>query len=373
MPNRLNVVFASTPSTPQKKPKSPNTLHPPFDVYNKALVRQAIDSAPSVQNRIQIVDQILKRRKELTEAENELKLERAAPIIRKLSMNYRNRMKKAQSNEGRISFKKSMFAVMASQNNSPAFRPSGQSEGFDKTNQSEVESLRNSAEHSFSPYIDAMKGNIELARNPTESSYQGGMSPSPFDLNRGTGYDEISRLDLNELTKKESESSNLAQSNGTQGLRLKNAKNKIAFLLRQKTTGTQRGLVFGDENQDQSTQAQIETGMNSSFKKRFPQKRKSLAATMIIAKEKIEKDLYKFLVKNDSDKHCKNVVYTSHVRRSITENIESKVKDKYKTFVENKKKISYFLPSSFILSKQALPEVSSPRVKFIFLYEVKSN
>ena len=70
------------------------------DFFNKDQVSQAISQAKTKADRLKILDVVLKRRDEIKQAETKLRLERAGPMLKTLSQNFKNKHKYVTYNKG---------------------------------------------------------------------------------------------------------------------------------------------------------------------------------------------------------------------------------------------------------------------------------
>lgn len=76
------------------------------DFFNSKQINQAISSAEGVTDRLKVIDFILKRRVELKNAENKVRLDRAAPIIKNFRQNVKQKLNNGKNfNKFRAAFK----------------------------------------------------------------------------------------------------------------------------------------------------------------------------------------------------------------------------------------------------------------------------
>jgi len=311
------------------------------DVNSPSQVSKALGSVQNVKARIQLVDQIIKKRQEMKDAEDELKLEKAAPIIQKLTGNFKKRLKKARSNEGKLSFQKTLLSLI-NEEESPLKPPK---EG--------------STLNSPKTYLNTL-GNVEMPGESRRVSIL--LSPNkkevpsikldPQSLNPSI-FDWGIRSSLSEGTVQESHLLSPNKTKGTLAQILgpstmsKKTKNKVEILLRQTATS----LWMKQPSELPPLDNERKETPEISKIKISTRSRKSTATSFKEAKQEIEKNLYQYLVNNKNSDASGNIL-TLGTRSGSIGGIESRAQAKFKHHIELKEKSdNYFVPMSFTTRK----------------------
>ena len=297
------------------------------DVNSPSQVSKALGSVQNVKARIQLVDQIIKKRQEIKDAEDELKLEKAAPVIQKLTVNFKKRLKKAQSNDGKLSFQKTLLSLI-NEEESP-LKPSKEGSKLDV--EMRVESRR------VSLLVTPNKKEII----PSIKLDPGSHNPSLFDWGIKSSLSEDTVQESQFLSPKKINGT-LAQILGPSTMSQK-TKTKVELLLRQTATS----LMMKPSELPPLENEKKETPEIRKIKI-TTRSRKSTATSLKEAKQEVEKNLYQYLVNNkESDASAGNILTLGSKVGSMGD-IESRAKTKFKHHIELKEKSdNYFVPMSF--------------------------
>jgi len=349
-------LFLSNPASPNGKTADTlQIINSISDVNDVGQVGKALGSVQSVKARIQLVDQIIQKRQEIKDAEDELKLERVTPTIQKLTMNFKKRIRKAKSNDGKLSFQKNLLSLI-NEEVSP-LRPPG------KEGSKELNSPKNSMNMLSKSDVPALTRKISLLCPPSKKAGVPSikLDPSPsnmpsllLDLGMKPSQSEGTVPEY-QLLSPNKQNGTLAQILGPP-ITSKKTKNRVALLLRQTATSMTKSELplISDEKK--------ETAVDSKGNKLSSRTRKAITTSLKQAKQEIEKDLYHHLVNNNNQETDSVNILSFRSKKGSLGNIESRVKAKYESHINLKDGSTgnYFVPASFAHRKSSLGILSPP-------------
>jgi len=299
------------------------------DLNDKFQIQQAINSAETLRNRVQIVDMLLKKRNEKFESENQAKLTRAAPLLQSVSLNFRNRIKKMKERQGKCNFLKTLLS-----DNSMDVPPQ-----FIQETSTEKQSLKINLDiPEESPRKKKSGLHLYLEPDYVIDNLNSPTSKSP----RSTPRNDTSNLSQTQ-PKLSIKSGNISVPSSPTS-----ARTDSSFPVSRKER-TKLNLSLGKKasakNSQDSMMSNSDRGKSYDPMEKFRgtftpkyRKEKEIKEAHKTAKGEIEKDLYKYLLKHKKEKEYQDLVLQiSDTRRKKIKNIEEKVKEKFEGFLESQK------------------------------------
>ena len=324
------------------------------DFYDKKQISDAILSIKNVDGRKKFLDSIVQRRSEIEEVENNLKLERVTPMVLKVTARIKKQVL-TKSLGSRFMKSPSQLDPLNIKNIGRDSRLSSCSGSEDNTSRMSWRYDDERANANSSILKDAAPRSLfskPVADNLPASISSGGEHLSPVKFHPYTVENEnVADVESSLRTEKIRKTSKI-----------------LALLTRnivQKALSP-KGLVFkDDEARKQSNDSRgIDTVNMNEKDKSLVNRNKSMSlrnGDYHLGVKSLEKDLYRFLVKNENVENVKEVITgLEEPKEPIMKDIEQKAKTKFLSFMNQRRQINNMLPNSFIAKTNV-----AERTKFI--------